>query len=213
MKFDEKIDVASESSQATTESLRTGSLATMSVTVQRVNGYTPQETATLLTRAGCERETLPLSKLVLKAFLGGCYICLGAHVYLLVLGGSPGLRQSNEMLAVMVAGFTFPLGFLLIILTNAELFTSSLFFMTFTTLQRKTSILGTLKVWAIGYIFNFAGALFIAGFLCWWANSLQDDTIKSYAVVQAEKRVNVCSGRPTSSEVSGATGLSGWPHS
>lgn len=189
MKFDEKIDVASQRSVPTTQSSQTGSPAPMAL--ERVNGYTPLETATLITRAGCERETLPLSRLILKAFYGGCFICLGAHVFLLVVGGSPGLRESNEMLAVMVGGFTFPLGFVLIILTNSELFTSSLFFMTFTCLQRKTSILGALKVWVIGYIFNFAGALFIAGFLCWWANSLQDDTIKSYASVQAEKRVNV----------------------
>lgn len=157
----------------------------------RINGYTAQETAALITRAGVEREALPFFKLVLKSFLGGCYICFGGHVNLLVLSGSPGLRESNPSLASMIAGFTFPLGFVLVILTNAELFTSSMFFMTFTVCQRKTTILGSLRVLVIGYVFNFAAALFIAGFFCWWSNTLETDIQKSYAVTQAEKRVNV----------------------
>ncbi|KAL1998527.1 hypothetical protein VTN02DRAFT_6013 [Thermoascus thermophilus] len=159
--------------------------------LERFNGYTAQETATLVTRAGCEREKLPLSLLILKAFWGGCFISFGAHVFLLIVGGSPGLRESNETLATMAGAFLFPLGFVLIIMTNSELFTSSLFLMSFTCLQRKTSILGALRVWVTGYVCNFAGALFIAGFFCWWADSLLDDTIKSYASLQAERRVNV----------------------
>ncbi|KAJ9216528.1 hypothetical protein DTO166G4_1744 [Paecilomyces variotii] len=161
------------------------------MSLERINGYTPQETSILLTRAGVEREALPFFRLALKAFLGGCYISFGAHVDLLVLSGSPQLRESNPALATMISGFTFPLGFVLIILTNAELFTSSLFFMTFTTCQRKTSILGALRVLVTGYICNMAAGLFIAGFFCWWANTLQTDEQKSYAGTQAEGRVNV----------------------
>jgi formate/nitrite transporter len=161
------------------------------MSLERINGYTAEETATLVTRAGVEREALPFSRLVLKSFLGGAFISLGAHCDLLVAAGCPGIRENNPGLATMIAGFTFPLGFVLIILTNAELFTSSLFFMTFTVLQRKTTILGTLRVWVVGYIFNFAGCLFVAGFMCWWSNTLSTDAEKTYAAVQAEGRVNV----------------------
>lgn len=158
--------------------------------LDRINGYTAEETAILVTKAGVDREKLPFDKLVLKSFLGGCFISLGAHCDLLVAAGCPGLRESNPSLATMIAGFTFPLGFVLIILTNSELFTSTLFFMTFTTLQRKTTILGTLRVLVTGYVFNFAGCLFIAGFLCWWSNTLSTDPMRSYAALQAEQRVN-----------------------
>ncbi|KAL1847048.1 hypothetical protein Plec18170_008824 [Paecilomyces lecythidis] len=161
------------------------------MSLERINGYTAQETAILITRAGVEREALPFFRLALKSFLGGCYICFGGHVDLLVLSGSPGLRETNPSLATMISGFTFPLGFVLIILTNAELFTSSLFFMTFTTCQRKTSILGSLRVLVVGYLFNLAAGLFIAGFFCWWSDTLETDIQKAYAVTQAEKRVNV----------------------
>lgn len=161
------------------------------MSLERINGYTAEETATLITRAGVEREALPFWRLVLKSFLGGCFICFGGHLDLLVLSGSPGLRESNPSLATMISSFTFPLGFVLVILTNTELFTSSLFFMTFTTCQRKTTLLGTLKVLVIGYIVNMAAGLFVAGFFCWWADTLETDVQKSYAVKQAEGRVNV----------------------
>ncbi|KAL1970150.1 hypothetical protein VTN77DRAFT_6555 [Rasamsonia byssochlamydoides] len=161
------------------------------MTLERINGYTAEETAILVSRAGVQREALPFSTLVLKSFLGGTFISLGAHCDLLVAAGCPGIRESNPSLATMIAGFTFPLGFVLIILCNAELFTSSLFLMTFTTLQRKTTILGMIRVLVTGYVFNFAGCLFIAGFFCWWADTLSTDPMKSYAALQAEERVNV----------------------
>lgn len=157
----------------------------------RINGYTAEETAILITRGGVEREALPVFRLALKAFLGGCYICFGGHVDLLILSGSPGLRENNPSLATMISGFTFPLGFVLIILTNMELFTSSLLFMTFSVCERKTSILGSLRVLVVGYIFNLAAGLFIAGFFSWWSDTLETDVQEAYAVTQAEKRVNV----------------------
>ncbi|KAK8210405.1 hypothetical protein M8818_003575 [Zalaria obscura] len=57
--------------------------------------------------------------------------------------------------------------------------------------RRKTTLLGTLKVLVIGYIVNMAAGLFVAGFFCWWADTLETDVQKSYAVKQAEGRVNV----------------------
>jgi formate transporter len=38
---------------------------------------------------------------------------------------------------------------------------------------------------------NMAGALFVAGFLCWWSDTFSTNSQKSYAVAQSEARVNV----------------------
>jgi len=63
--------------------------------------------------------------------------------------------------------------------------------MTFTTLQRKTTILNLLKNWGITYISNMCGCLFVAGFLGWWTDTFSDPREKAYAVSQANGRVNV----------------------
>ncbi|KAK5400003.1 hypothetical protein LTR06_011330 [Exophiala xenobiotica] len=76
-------------------------------------------------------------------------------------------------------------------MANTELFTANLFVMVFTTCQRKTRYYDLARSLISTYFMNMAGALFVAGFLCWWSDTLSTDTQKSYAVAQAEARVNV----------------------
>lgn len=123
--------------------------------------------------------------------MGGVFISLGALTDLVIVSGCPGLRESNPALATMIAGFTFPLGFVLIILTNMELATSNMFVMPFTWFQRKTTLWDLVKNWVISYLGNLAGCLFVAGFLAWWSDTLSSDVQSSYAVTQAQGRVNV----------------------
>ncbi|KAH0029574.1 Formate/nitrite transporter, partial [Aureobasidium melanogenum] len=156
-----------------------------------VNGFSPQEIADLTSRAGIAKSHLTWGELIVKSFLGGVFISLGGLVDLIVLAGSPGLRASNPGLATLIAGFTFPLGFVLITLTNMELCTSNMFVMPFAALQRKVSILDMLKNLVVSYIANLCGCLFVAGFLGWWSDVLDTDTMSSYAVTQAQNRVDV----------------------
>lgn len=156
-----------------------------------VNGFSPREIAHLTSEAGIAKSHLKWGELVLKAFLGGVFISLGGLVNLIVLAGSPGLRSSNPGLATLIAGFTFPLGFVLITLTNMELCTSNMFVMPFTALQRKISVLAMVKNLVVSYLANLCGCLFVAGFLAWWSDVFDTDTASSYAVTQAQNRVNV----------------------
>ncbi|THZ51774.1 Formate/nitrite transporter [Aureobasidium pullulans] len=156
-----------------------------------VNGFSPQGIADLTTKAGIAKTRLTWGKLAVKSFFGGVFISLGGLVNLIVLAGSPGLRDSNPALAKLIAAFVFPMGFVLVTLTNMELCTSSLFVLPFTTLQRKTSVRATAKNLFVSYIGNVCGALFVAGVMAWWSNVLDTDTMTSYAVTQAEARVNV----------------------
>lgn len=74
---------------------------------------------------------------------------------------------------------------------NTELFTANLFVIVYTTFLRKTRVLDLVRNLVTSYIFNLAGALFVAGCLCWWSDTLSSDAQKRYAVIQAEARVNV----------------------
>ncbi|KAI8686526.1 hypothetical protein NCS55_00329000 [Fusarium keratoplasticum] len=108
-----------------------------------------------------------------------------------ILSGMPGMRRENPGLATLLSSFTFPTGFAILTIVNTELFTANLFVVVFTTFMRKTRGLDLARNLITSYIFNLAGALFVAGFLCWWSDTLSTDAAKSYAVAQAEARVNV----------------------
>lgn len=156
-----------------------------------VNGLSPQEIGQLVTNAGIAKSHLSWSDLMVRSFLGGVFISLGALVDLIIISGSPGLRTSNPSLATMIAGFTFPLGFVLVTLTNMELCTSNMFVMPYTTLQRRTTLYDLGRNWVMSYLFNIIGCLFVAGFLGWWSAVLSTDVQTTYAVTQANARVNV----------------------
>lgn len=156
-----------------------------------VNTYPPTELARLVSQAGVAKSRLSYPEIAIKTFMGGIFISFGALTDLVIASGCPGLRESNPALATMIAGFTFPLGLVLIILTNMELVTSNMFVMPFTWFQRKITLFDVMKNWVLGYIGNLAGALFVAGFLAWWTETLSTDAETAYAVIQAEGRVNV----------------------
>ena len=157
----------------------------------KVDSHNAPETHELIAQAGVAKAKLPWLDLMLKSFIGGAFIALGGGVDLVVAGGSPGLRASNPALSTLISAFTFPTGFVLIILCNVELATSNFFTLTYSTLVRKTTIYDLARNWIVSYIFNITGALFFAGVLCWWSDTLDSDTSSSYAVTAAEGRVNV----------------------
>ncbi|KAG5818456.1 hypothetical protein H9Q74_007401 [Fusarium xylarioides] len=144
-----------------------------------------------MTQSGIAKAKLPWVDLIVKSFFGGIFISLGSLFDLVVAGGAPGLRESNPSFVTLLAAFTFPIGFVLVILTNVELVTSNMTVMMYTTLQRKTSVYDLVKNWVVCYIFNLAGCLFFTGVLAWWSDTLNSDAMSSYAVTQAEQRVNI----------------------
>ena len=156
-----------------------------------VDAHTTVETLRLTEQAGVAKSNLSWLDLIIKSFLGGVFISLGAGFDLVVAGGSPGLRASNPAIATMLAGFAFPIGFVIITLLNVELCTSNLFVMAYSAMRRRITIYDMLKNWIVSYIFNIAGCLFYAGVLCYWSDTLSSTEQKDYAVAQANGRVNV----------------------
>ena len=154
--------------------------------------YDPtKETVSLLIRSGTAKARLSWADLLLKSFLAGAFLSYGALFSLLIAGGAPSLRATNPSLVTLVSSFTFPTGFVMLVLVNTELFTANVFLLFLTTLARKTTVLQMLRNLTFSYIMNLAGSLFMAGFLCWWSDTLNTDALQSVAVAQAEARVNV----------------------
>ncbi|KAF6835314.1 formate nitrite [Colletotrichum plurivorum] len=156
------------------------------VPMEKVDAHSAPETCQLIAAPGVAKSKLSCSELIAKSFFGGIFISL---LDIVVAGGAPGLRSSDPSLATLVAAFTFPIGFVLTILTNVELVTSNMAVMMYSTLQRRTSWYDLARNWVTAYVFNIAGCLFFAGVLAWWSDTLESEAQSTYAVTQAEGRV------------------------
>lgn len=150
-----------------------------------------KETVALIIYSGIAKSRLSWADLLLKSFLAGAFLSFGALFSIITDGGVPSLRANNPSLATLVSSFTFPTGFTIVTILNTELFTANVFVLVLTTCIRKTSLSELMRNLVSSYVMNMAGALFVAGFLCWWSDTLSTDELKSFAVVQAESRVNV----------------------
>lgn len=108
----------------------------------------------------------------------------GVLTDLVIASGCSGLRGSNPALETMIAGSTFPLGIVLIVIGNMCV-------MSFTWLQWKLALIDVIENWVLGYTGNLASALFVVGFLAWWTGTLSSDAKSAGAVTQAKESVNV----------------------
>lgn len=160
--------------------------------MEQTDVYDPtKETISTLIRCGKAKAQLPWPDLSVKSFLAGAFLSFGALFDILIARGAPALRSQNPTLVTFISSFTFPTGFVILTIANTELFTANLFVIVFSTCLHNNRIRDLAKNLVVSYVLNFAGALAIAGFLCYWSDTLSTSEQKSYAVMQAEGRVNV----------------------
>lgn len=86
--------------------------------------YTPAETTELICRAGVKKGNLSLDRIFLSAIIGGCILSFGCAVSLIALT-SPWYQENAPGLIRLIGAAVFPLGLVTIVLTGAELFTST----------------------------------------------------------------------------------------
>ncbi len=109
-----------------------------------------------------EKSALPCSRLAVMAIIGGMFISLGALLAVYVAGGSPELMQSNPGLGKLLFGAVFPLGFIAVVLTGVDLFTSNCATQMVPLQRNLLAKRAVARVWCLSYLGNFMGALFTA---------------------------------------------------
>lgn len=127
------------------------------------------DNSTILIRkcySGISKVAMPFPELALKRFLGGAFVAFSSLFDLVVQGGLPGIRASNPSISTLLGGFVFPLGFVIVILTESEVYNSNLVVKVWAALCRNISIFSLAKSVATSYVLNLASSLFVAGFLC-----------------------------------------------
>lgn len=126
------------------------------------NYYNPEEITSEFAASGIRKLSLPTSKFILIAIMGGAFIALGGLLSMIVAGGTPGVGTENPGLVKLIAGALFPVGLIMVSITGADLFTSDCAAFTLPLLNKKLSCTLFFKGLFLSYIFNFVGTQIIA---------------------------------------------------
>jgi formate transporter len=150
-----------------------------------VDAFAPREIATRLEAANVLRASLPARSLILLGLLGGLYIGFGGALATLVL-------TDNTLgfgLGRLVAGLSFSLGLIMLVVAGGELFTGNNL-MVLAYAGRKISARAVLRNWGIVLAANAAGAVLLA--LAIHASGVLDgNAVKATAVRIAETKAQL----------------------
>ena len=125
----------------------------------KIDLLSPQEIAVKACEVGEKRVALTAVSTLLLAILAGAYIAFGAVFSAISITGMAGSWPYGFM--KVMAGLTFSLGLILVVVGGAELFTGNNL-MVISWINRKISFGSMLRNWGIVYIGNFFGSLLIA---------------------------------------------------
>jgi len=116
----------------------------------------PQKMTLMAGNAGVYKSKLPVFQLLLRGFMAGAYIAIGAGLCTVCSTGFSGGGQS------LVGGSVFPVGLIAIVITGAELFTGDCMLVPMAAMMKKASWANVLRVWFWVYVGNLIGSVFYA---------------------------------------------------
>lgn len=120
----------------------------------------PREIAQKAEATGVAKANMDIISTLLLAMLAGAFIALGAVFSTVATTGASASLPFG--ITRIIAGVTFSLGLILVVVGGAELFTgNNLLLMAFA--SGKVSISRVLRNWTIVFVGNFIGALLTAG--------------------------------------------------
>jgi formate/nitrite transporter len=156
------------------------------------DAYNVYDTAKLVSTNGFRKAQQRIDHMIIKSFLAGVLLSFGGLFLLIVGGGSAPLAQSlGPGIQKMIQAAVFPIGFILLVITGADLFTGNTMALTVSTLHKKTTWLNLLICWVVSFIGNFAGCLFFQYILVYHAGLLSHEPYRSYTVRYTEIKGNI----------------------
>jgi len=116
----------------------------------------PQKMTLMAGNTGVYKSKLPVFQLLLRGFMAGAYIAIGAALCTVCSTGFAGGAKS------LVSGAVFPVGLIAIVITGAELFTGDCMLVPMAALMKKINWTKVLRVWFWVYVGNLIGSVFYA---------------------------------------------------
>ena len=141
--------------------------------------------------AGCAKARLRSSRLPVMGFLGGACIAFGGFLALSVGRASPALAEANPGVAQLLFGALFPLGYILALNVNGELFTGNCGVITPACLTGAARWNAMFRNWVVVYIGNLIGSVFVALFLAYWTGLINGGMLGDASAAIAEAKVNI----------------------
>lgn len=118
---------------------------------------TPAVTVSLAGNTGKYKGDLPVSQLLVRGFMAGVYIAVGAALCTVCSAGVAQFLGAGS--AKLISGAVFPVGLIAIVLTGMELFTGDAMLLPMAVLQGKSTWGKVLRNWFWVYIGNLIGSL------------------------------------------------------
>eukprot|EP01029_Cantina_marsupialis_P027572 TRINITY_DN773034_c0_g1_i1.p1 TRINITY_DN773034_c0_g1~~TRINITY_DN773034_c0_g1_i1.p1 ORF type:complete len:302 (-),score=95.03 TRINITY_DN773034_c0_g1_i1:254-1159(-) len=152
---------------------------------------TPKETFLAAEAVSVAKAKKHWSKTLISGTLAGSYIGLGGLLAIIVGGGVPQIKAENPGLQKFIFGGVFPVGLMLVLICGAELFTGNTFVMVVGALKKKISWKDLARNWALSYVGNIIGSIFVAGVLSYWTDLVDADPYRSSTIAIAEKKAGL----------------------
>ncbi|GME65616.1 putative formate/nitrite transporter [Neofusicoccum parvum] len=146
-----------------------------------LNAYTARESIEIVGRAGVSKANMRPEKVFLSSVSAGMILSF-ACATLLSTNASPWYQENAPSLIRTIAALVFPYGLTIIVLTGADLCTGSFMFTTVSVLQRRLSPLKMLQHWAVTFVGNLAGALFVVAIISGYGGIFDAPTYRAAAV-------------------------------
>lgn len=147
---------------------------------------TSEELAQSFADATVKKASMSSPRFFVLFMFGGAFIALGGLFSIIVAGGAPTLAAEMPGLVRLLAGITFPIGLVLVIIAGGGLFTSDCASLPFTFWKNRITYQQIIRMALLGYIANFIGALSIA-----WLLGYQSGTISKEPWVEYVSQIAI----------------------
>ncbi|KAJ3452942.1 formate transporter 1-related [Anaeramoeba flamelloides] len=130
---------------------------------------------------GYEKSKKGFLHLSLSSLVGGIYIGFTCLIFLMTVGGSPTIRESDPGLGKFLGGVVTPVGFIIAFICGSDHFTDGLLYTIPPLFSKRTNILSVFSNWGITFLFNLFGAFLCAWLFSYQSNLLDNDPVNSFA--------------------------------
>lgn len=155
-----------------------------------MNYNKPHEIINIVKETAIDKAGKSTKQMAILAILGGAYIALGSMFAVIVAGGMESLAITDPGLVKLVFGLTFPVGFLLVSLAGAELFTSTTAIMSTGVFNKVTTFKKLLIVWMFSYVGNFIGSLLTVYLLAYPSDIFATESYRTFIFSIAEHKTS-----------------------
>lgn len=146
-----------------------------------MDAFTPAQTTELMSRMAVKKANMRPDKIFMQGVLAGPLLSFGCALALSTQT-APWFQTNAPGLIRTIGAFFFPVGLTMIVLTGADLCTSSFMMMPTALIQRKISILQLLQHWFLTFFGNLAGSLFFMAIITGYGGTFSTGAYREEAI-------------------------------